>query len=332
MDTGKRTLPALIAILLLSITIVLPSAGAEGEEGQFHVVCANSALADLTTKVVGDVATVEYIMPAGACPSHFDSRPSDVNQVASADVIVQIGWEGWLNQLITSSGNDGVPRVRTADLGEWNIPEGAKAHVDHIAEELGTAFPEHASIFTANAEAYKAEIDAKAEELRSLMRAEGVEGRHVVCMGWQKRFVEWLGFKVVATYGPPEGLSVEEMLNVTEAASGADVCMIVDNLQSGTDFGAQVASETGVSHVIVTNFPGAIPGTGTYLDMLEYNAGKLIDGAQTYEYKKGDIARLESQVADLEFQSTLYLSMAVMFLLLAMVMAMLFIRARNQGE
>ena len=296
------------------------------------IVCANSVLADFTENIVGDLASVEYLMPAGVCPAHYDSRPSDAALVAEADIIVQLGWEGWLNGLIESSGNSDVDRVKCMGLGEWNIPEGAKAHVDSIAEGLAGIMTDHASTITSNAEAYKAQIDAKAAELQALVAAEGVVGKKVVCMEWQVDFVEWLGFDIVAMYGPPESLSVEDQLNITEAASGEGVVMVIDNLQSGTDFGAHVASETGAIHVIVTNFPAAYPNTYTYLDMLEYNTGKLIDGAKTYEYKQGDIASLERQVSDLEAQSSLYLAMSVIFLIVAIFMGAMFARARSRGE
>jgi ABC-type Zn uptake system ZnuABC Zn-binding protein ZnuA len=317
--------------LMLPLTaslFVLGLAAGAGVEGM-GIVCANSLLADLTQNIVGDLVAIEYIMPAGACPAHFDSRPSDVNLVAFADVIVQIGWEGWLNKLVESSGNTDVLRIRTADLGEWNLPHGAKAHVDAIAEALVEFFPEHASRFTANAAAYKEEIDAKGAELLTQVESEDVVGRKVVCMEWLREFVELLGFDVVAVYGPPESLSVGQSLNITAAASEKDVCMIIDNLQSGTDFGSRVASETGVSHVILTNFPKAIPNADTYLEMIEYNAGKLIEGAQMYEYRSGEIAGLESTVEDLRFQRSLYLSTTIVFLLLALFSTVLFIRARS---
>ncbi len=329
-DHGRKSFCVLIAIL--AVSIMIPGSTAEGTGDDIQVLCANSLLADLTTNVVGDIANVEYIMPAGACPSHFDSRPSDVNLVASADVIVQLGWEGWLNDLIDSAGKGDVDQIKMAGLEEWNVPEGAKAHVDKIAGDLCAIYPEHASTFESNAASYKAQIDAKADELRLRVRSEGVEGGSVVVMQWQRAFVEWLGFEVVTAYGPPESLSVAESLNATEAASGNDVCMVIDNLQSGTDFGAQVASQTGVSHVIVTNFPGAVPNTDTYLDMLDYNTDQLIDGAKTYEYKKGDIARLESQVEDLKFQNALYLSLSVILLFVAVFLGVLFVRARGQGS
>ena len=331
MSTRSLLSLALMAILLGSAFIVPMVSTAEATQ-ELHIVCADTMLADFTENIIGDIAGVQYLRPAGVCPSHYDARPSDANEVAGADIIVQLGWEGWLNDLIVSSGNADVPRVRCSGLGEWNYPEGAKAHVDKIAEGLSGILPEHASTIAANAEAYKTLIDTKAAELQSKVVAEGVKGRQVVCMEWQEGFVEWLGFEVVTSYAPPETLSLADQLDITETASSGDVVMVVDNLQSGTEFGAHVASETGVSHVILTNFPSAYPNTSTYLDMIEYNTDKLIDGAKTYEYKRGDIADLESQVDDLEFQNTLLLTMAIISLCVALFMGIVLLRSRSRGD
>ena len=133
---------ALVTALLASAFIVPAMSTAEVTE-ELRIVCADTILADFTENIVGDFATIEYLRPAGICPAHYDARPSDANEVAQADIIVQLGWEGWLNDLVVSSGNADVPRVRCSGLGEWNYPEGAKAHVDKIAEGLSGPMPRH---------------------------------------------------------------------------------------------------------------------------------------------------------------------------------------------
>jgi ABC-type Zn uptake system ZnuABC Zn-binding protein ZnuA len=217
-------------------------------------------------------------------------------------------------------------------LGDQNLPEDAKKFVDKISTDMAAIMPDEATTFATNAASYKASIDAKAVELHERVQAAGVTGRKVVVMEWQKAFVEFLEFEVVNTYSPPEGLSVKDQLNVTEAASAEDVVMIIDNLQSTTEFGTQVAAETGKSHVILSNFPSAYPNTYTYLDMIDYNTDELIEGVKTYEYKQGEIADLESQVKDLEEQSGMYLTMAVILLIVALFLGILLVRSRSRGD
>jgi ABC-type Zn uptake system ZnuABC Zn-binding protein ZnuA len=329
MNNGARRTLLLLSLLLLSSMAMEDMA--EGARPGIEIICANSILADFTQNVVGDLAEVEYLMPAGVCPAHYDSRPSDANLVAGADIIVMMGWEGWLNGLITSTGNDDADIVKCMGQGDWNLPADAKGFVDKIATDLSAIMPEHSSELSANADGYKMAIDAKAAEMKARVEAEGVGGSKVVVMEWQRAFVSWLGFEVAGSYGPPEGLSVQDQLNVTEVASGKDVTMVVDNLQSGTKFGAHVASETGATHVILTNLPAAYPNADTYLDMIEYNTDKLIDGVKTFEFKQGEIASLEREVSDLEFQSSLYLTTSVILLIVAVFMGTMFVRARSRG-
>ena len=329
-----RTLgPIVVLALLLVSAFAVPAMGdAAGGDDDLKIVCANSILADFAANVVGDLAQVEYLMPSGVCPSHYDSRPSDATMVAGADVIVMMGWEGWLSGLIQATGQTDVPVIRCGAMGEQNLPEDAKGFVDHIAAGLSEVMEDDAATLSANAEAYKGEIDAKATELQDRVQAAGVAESKVVVMQWQKAFVEFLGFEVAGAYAPPEGLSVSDQLNVSTTASDEDVAMVVDNLQSGTEFGSKIASDNGKEHVVLSNFPSAYPNTYTYLDMIDYNTDMLIEGAEKYEFKKGEIADLEAQVKDLEYESGMYMTMTVIFLIIALFFGVLLVRSRSRGD
>ena len=328
-----RTLgPIVVLVLLLASALTVPTMGVTtGGDDDLKIVCANSILADFTANVVGDLAQVEYLMPAGVCPSHYDSRPSDATMVAGADVIVMMGWEGWLSGLIESTGRTEVPVIRCSAMGEQNLPEDAKAFVDQIAAGLSDVMEDNAAALSANADVYKAQINAKAMELQDRVQAAGVAESKVVVMQWQKAFVEFLGFEVAGVYAPPEGLSVQDQLKVSTTASAEDVAMVVDNLQSGTEFGSKIASDTGKEHVVLSNFPSAYPNTYTYLDMIDYNTDMLIEGVEKFEFKKGEIADLDAQVKDLEYQSGMYLTMAVIFLIIALFLGVLLVRSRSRA-
>jgi len=264
---------------------------------------------------------VEYIMPGGVCPTHFDTSPSDITTIEDADIVISLGIEPWLDSLLTASGNDDATRIVCSDLKVWNIPSGAKKFVDKIALGLGEALPDLNATISADAVSYKSEIDTKASELLAQVEASGLEGKQVACMQWQKAFVGWLGFEVVSDYPPPESLSTAEVLNITRTIEDNDVVAIIDNLQSGTEFGANIASDAGVAHVIFTNFPGGFPNTYTYLDMIEYNTDQLINGIASYEQASEDIA-------DLELQRTLLLGTTIIFAALTVVIGLLYVRKR----
>jgi len=330
MRTSKIGTIALVAVLLAT-AIAVPGFVAAAED-ELSIVCSNSLLADFASNVVGDLARVEYLMPSGVCPSHYDSRPSDAVMVAGADVIVMMGWEGWLNGLIGSTGNDDATLIKCMGLGDQNLPKDAKGFVDRIATGLAAVMEDEAAAINANAAAYKGEIDAKGAELEARVLAAGAIGRTVVVMEWQKAFVEWLGLEVEYAFGLPEEMSVQDQLAVTEAASADGVILVVDNLQSGTELGTLVASETGVGHVVLTNFPDAAPNTGTYLEMIDYNTEQLIEGVKTYDHKQGEIASLEEQVDDLKLQNMIFLALALIFVICTVFLAVVLMRSRSRGE
>lgn len=321
---------AIMSLVMLTVLGTLPcGAAAEGEE--VNVVCTNSALADFAMNVIGEghgeTVTVEYIMPAGACPSHFDTSPSDVVTIAEAEVVISLGWEPWLSDLITASGNDDAHEIRCTGLGEWNIPSGAEAYIDAIADGLSEYRPDWADENEANAAAYAGGIYEAYENARLAIEAQGFDGTKVVAIEWYTAFLEGLGFDVVLAYGAPEGLSTADMLNVSATLEDPEIAMVVDNLQSGVDFGSNVASASGKVHVVLSNFPGAIPGMYTYLENLDYNVNELLNAAATYENTQDDISDLESEVSSLEFQRT---ALAAAVGVLAVLLAVAVVVARRR--
>ena len=292
-----------------------------------NILCSNSVLADFTSNLIKENVSIEYIMPAGVCPAFYDTTPSDINKIVNANIIISFGStqkEPWLSGLLIH--NTDYTLIECKDLGEWNIPLGAEEYVELLKDELSLALPGKNATIKSNAEYYIDQIDEKSQELIEMVENGGHTNKKVICMQWQKDFIEWLGLNVTYSYEPPQGLSVQDELDVINAASTGDIYTVVDNLQSGTDFGASVASETGKSHVIFTNFPGAIPGTDTYLDMITYNTEQLIEGIEAYEYKQGEIASLEDQIENLEVQRNASLIVTIIFALIALFLIVMYKR------
>lgn len=317
-----------LAVVLAASLAMLPGLGLTAAEDEpMIIVCTNSALADFAANVLGDElgnsTSVEYIMPAGVCPSHFDTSPSDVVTIASADVVISLGWEPWLSDLLDSSGNDNVHEIACLGLGEWNFPEGADKHIDRIAEGLSEFNPDWTDIVSSNADNYSLEIEEAYEVARLEIESLGLSGTKVVSIEWYEVFLEGLGFEVVASYGPPEGLSTADILDIYDACGDSEVAMVVDNLQSTIDFGTELAFDMGKVHVVLSNLPGAIPGKYTYLDNLEYNVVELINGGIAYDTTQKEVSDLESEVSSLEFQRLALISVVAVLAVLLIVSAVI---------
>ena len=101
-------------------------------EEPIKIVCSNTVLADFTSNLIKENVTIDHIMPGGACPSHFDTTPGDIEKCIDADIVISLGYEPWLKPLINNSGNTDVKQIKCTGLGEWSLPSNAIKFVDPL--------------------------------------------------------------------------------------------------------------------------------------------------------------------------------------------------------
>jgi len=266
-------------------------------------------------------------MPGGACPSHFDTTPGDVQKFIDADVVISLGWEPWLEPLINNSGNRDVKHIKCLGLGEWSLPLNAIKFVENIRDELIIFYPELNNTIQNNAEKYISLINHTDTALKNMISTMGYKDRQVICMLWQKDFVEHLGFDIVASYIPPESLSVQDQIDIANVATNNRVCVIIDNLQSGTEFGERIAEEADISHVVFTNFPGAINTVDAYIDQISYNTAELIKGITVFDYKKDvNINIIQNEKSDIELQRNLSIIIVGILIIISSILYMMYKR------
>ena len=241
------------------------------------VVATHAVLGEFAQIVGGDVIEVTTIIPSGFCPAFYDLCPSDVAAVSRATMVLYSGIEPWMDSLLDAVGATARVVLLT---GEWTTPDTAADKVDAIAASLSELLPTDAAVFAANAAAYKEELTLLASALRQRADALFVGDIPVISMAWQEPFVTWLGFDVAATYGIPANLSLQDLGELVAAGAAAGAVAVIDNLQSGVNFGAKLAREIGAVHVVLSNFPGAMPGTATVLDLYAQNAKALFSAIE----------------------------------------------------
>ncbi|WP_413247733.1 metal ABC transporter substrate-binding protein [Rhodococcus sp. Z13] len=145
------------------------------------VLTTFTVLADMTRTVGGEHVRVESITKPGAEVHGYEPTPGDLRFASDADLILDngLGLERWFEQFVAdldaehvvlSEGIDPLPIGEGAATGPynphaWMSPVAARVYVDNITAALTGLAPEHADEFTANAEAYKAELDRLHTEL-----------------------------------------------------------------------------------------------------------------------------------------------------------------------
>ncbi len=221
--------------------------------GPVRIVASTTLISTIVEAIGGNRYAVTTIAPAGLCPGHFDLKPSDVTAANYAKLVLNHGWEAWFPALEKAIIPPGPRKVTLATKGNWMIPELQKQAAVEIAGLLAELDTVHADTYRLAAARYQADVDSAAAAARALVT--GRELPAIIAAEQQAPFLEWLGFRVVATYGRAEDFTAQELTRLARVAQDSGVALIVDNLQSGPDTGRPLAEGLKVSHVTLSNFP-----------------------------------------------------------------------------
>ena len=293
----KRILIFLTVLTLLytiqSTTLV------EANDAKPIIVCTTSAVGSIVQEYLGDSADIVVLVHPNLCPADFDMKPSDVYAVSNAKILFKqnIPGEFWLQGLLEAAGNTKLIQVTVP--GEYNTPEGARRYIQWVGGNLSKILDIDMRV---KISAMQADVDAVSNWMASRGKALQVSSVKVVCMKWLKTFVESAGFQVVATYIPPETLSAGDITKLVNTAQSEGAALIVDNLQIDVEFGRGIASQVGAEHVVLTNFPGALPGTEDLPKMFRYNAEQLYNAVDTWR----STATMRAEREDLRNQVSTY--------------------------
>ena len=273
------------------------------------VVASFSILADMIKQVGGPHVAVTSLVGPNSDAHVFDPTPADAKRLAAAKLVVVngLGFEGWLNRLVKSSGYKGpvltaskgvktIPMAKSdhghghshshaaSDPHAWQSLLNARQYVENIRVALSAAMPAHSADFQSRATDYLKQIDALEKSTQARIAAVPMERRRVItshdAFGYFAR-----AYKV--TFYPLQGLST------ASEPSAADVVRIVNEIKKNkvTAIFAEnisdprvlerVAKDTGAK-IGGTLYADAlsVPGTqaDTYLKMFELNVSTIVAG------------------------------------------------------
>jgi len=325
----ERRWTFVLATIALVVILGMPTVYMKASLGTSEkpiIVCTTNVLGSLVEELVGEEAEIIVLVRPSLCPADYDMKPSDVYAVSKAKILFYhdiVGEKPWLQNLINAAGNEGLIMVKVP--GTYNTPEGAKRCVSIIASNLS----ETLSIdLSEKASRMLNSIDKVANAIKSEAQSLEVDKVKVICMKWQRSFIEWVGFKVVADYNPPETLSSKDVEDLIKKGMEEGVALIADNLQVSAEFGATIAKDTGASHIVLTNFPGAIPGTGNLSQMFAYNAKQLFEGLRSWRNTR----ILRQEIESLKNQLSIFQAITSVATILAVVEALwLYIRRKPKA-
>lgn len=293
-------------LVLLSLASVM---AAPAVAQPLPVVTSFSILADLVKVIGGSHVEVTSLVGPNADAHVFDPTPADAKRLADAKLVVinGLGFEGWMDRLIKSSGYRGSVTVASrgvktiqeaaghghqhghshshaADPHAWQNPLNVKQYVQNIRLALAAAKPAAAQEFEQRAQAYSRDLDALDQSIRERLKPIPVAQRRIVTS--HDAFGYFAAAYNVKFY-PLQGLSTGS------EPSAADVVRIIDQIKknkvtaifveniSDARVLERITKESG-ARIGGTLYADALsePGTAvdTYLKLIEHNAATIIKG------------------------------------------------------
>lgn len=270
-------------------------------DDKLKVVTTFTVIADMAANVAGDAAEVVSITKPGAEIHGYQPTPGDLRRAIDADLIL---WNGlnlelWFEQFINNLGD--IPAVTVSDGIEpisissgsyegktnphaWIGADAAMIYVDNIASAFAEADPDNAATYMANAESYKAEINAVLAPLQAQLAAIPEDDRWLVtCEGAFSYLARDFGLQELYLW-PMNADAVgtpQQVRAVIDGVRDNEIPVVFCESTVNTAPAEQVARETGATYggvLYVDSLSGPDGPVPTYLDLLRVTSETVVKG------------------------------------------------------
>lgn len=302
----------ILTLMFFVIAALAPVSLAAGETKPVNVVASFTVLADIASQIGGDYVEVTSIVGVNGDAHVYRARPADAKKIVNADLLVinGLGFEGWLERLVQSSGFKGQKVVATDGLDALSSTEkqtsnarklvfGDHSHVNDphawhslkngvyyaqsVTGGLIAVDPKHADYFTAQLNQFKAKAERLDSQLKQMISTLPEQNRRVITT--HDAFA-YLGKEYGLEFISPQNVSTES------EASARDVALLIREIReqninavfleniSDDRLMNQIAEETGAK-IGGTLYSGALSDqsgpASTYLGMVEHNITTLVE-------------------------------------------------------
>ena len=290
-----------LIVTLATIASVATSACPAAAQERLKVVTTFTVVADMAREVAGDAAEVVSITRPGAEVHTYAPTPGDIVAAQDADLLLYngLGLEQWFERFLRNLGDvptavvsEGIEPIDIAggdyagrpNPHAWMSLEGASSYVDNIAEALAAEDPDHAETYRANAEAYKAEIEAAVGPIRDGMAALPEARRWLVTSEGAFSYLA-RDFDLREAYIWPINADTQgtprQVRDVIDTVREHDVPAVFSESTVSPDPAMQIARETGAAYGGVlyvdslSDEHGPVP---TFVDLLRVTSETILRG------------------------------------------------------
>ena len=136
------------SLLLIFLSFISAPAYAD----KIKVVASFSILGDMAHEVAGDNADIKTLVGPNGDAHTYEPSPADAKAIAGADIVIinGLGFEGWMDRLIVSSGYKKQPLIASKgitplghDPHAWQDINNGKIYVANIRDALVATGPVH---------------------------------------------------------------------------------------------------------------------------------------------------------------------------------------------
>ncbi|MBS0659660.1 MAG: metal ABC transporter substrate-binding protein [Verrucomicrobia bacterium] len=291
----KLRLLSLAATLLALVTPTLVAAPKK------RVVTTFTILADMARNVAGDLAEVDSLTKPGAEIHGYEPTPQDIVKAQRADLVLWNGLnlEVWFEKFFASLRN--VPRAILTEGIEpmgiaqgpysgkpnphaWMSPANAVRYVENIRLALVKLDPANEAGYTANANAYKAKIQALDAPVRAQLERIPADQRWLVSSeGAFSYLCRDYGLKEAYLWpinADAQG-TPQQVQRVIEIVRQNKIPVLFTESTVSDKAARQVAKESGARFgglLYVDSLTEASGPAPTYLKLLERNAETIVNG------------------------------------------------------
>jgi len=291
---------------LLGALLLCGAGGAEAA-GKIRVVATTTDLKALTEAVGGKLVDVDALARGNQNPHDLEVRPSLMVKVRQADLLIMNGLEldQWAEVIVQGANNPnvipGAPGRVDASAGVplLEVPQTrvdrSMGDVHPVGNPHYTADPGTAPAVTANILAGLARVAPEQRATFERNREEFLARLDRALSGWSADLAPFKGAKIVVDhnmwpyfltrFGLVQGGSIEERPGIPPtpahltrliATMKEDKIRVIFTVPWGDQkLADRVAQETGAKAVVAAAAVGAVKGTSSYLDTIDYNVKAL---------------------------------------------------------
>ncbi len=267
--------------------------------GAIDVATTTTIFADMVRQIGGDRVRATSLVPKGGDVHTFEPRPSDVQTVAAARLLVMngLGLDDWLEKTITSASVPGTPVLKlglgltdvillpgedpgTQNPHLWMDLTYGQRYVDEIAAGLERVDPTNATDYAAGAAAYKARLAKLDAFVRQEIATIPVAERRLVTFHDAfPYYARGYGITIVGTavVAPGQDPTAADTARLIDAIKASGVKAIFSENQFPTKLVDQIAAETGAK-VVAGLYDDSVgdPPVDSYEAVITWDTDQLV--------------------------------------------------------